>query len=396
MMDDIVEEVGEENVVQIVTDNAANYKLVGQMLMDKRNKLYWTPCAAHCIDIMLEDFESKIPMHKEIIASGKKITTYIYAMTGLITLLHHYTEGSELIRPGITRFATSYLCLGCLNDKRGGLYRMFTFKQWKDSQFSKTKDEKLVENIVTNMDFWKNLIIFLKGAFPLLKVLRMVDSDEKAAMGYIYEAMDHAKEEIQTSYINKRKRPLHATGYYLNPLLHYKPNFKADNEVKQGMYACFERMMGGDMHMMNKIDGQLENFKRKKGFSGSEIAQYGLENKTPTQWWESYSDAHPELQNFAIRILSLTCSSSGYGNHVNVADLDEDLMQRTFAKSSAHVDEFDVHEIIESDNEEGNADKDGGRDDDNDYGGGDDEINEDGRVDIMEGNPNYRRICDLY
>lgn len=206
MMDDIVEEVGEENVVQIVTDNAANYKLAGQMLMDKRNKLYWTPCAAHCIDLMLEDFESKIPMHKEIIASGKKITTYIYARTGLITLLHHYTEGGELIRPGITRFATSYLCLGCLNDKRGGLYRMFTSKQWKDSQFSKTKDGKFVENIVTNKDFWKNLIICLKGAFPLLKVLRMVDSDEKAAMGYIYEAMDQAKEEIQTSYNNNRKR----------------------------------------------------------------------------------------------------------------------------------------------------------------------------------------------
>ncbi|KAI5419265.1 hypothetical protein KIW84_043438 [Lathyrus oleraceus] len=238
MMDDIVEEVGEENVVQIVTDNAANYKLAGQMLMDKRNKLYWTPCATHCIDLILEDFESKIPMHKEIIASSKKITTYIYAMTGLITLLHHYTEGGELIRPGITRFATSYLCLGCLNDKRGGLYRMFTSKQWKDSQFSKTKDGKFVENIVTNKDFWKNLIICLKGAFPLLKVLRMVDSDEKVAMGYIYEAMDQAKEEIQTSYNNNRKsyqplwkiidnrwdkqlhRPLHAAGYYLNPILH--------------------------------------------------------------------------------------------------------------------------------------------------------------------------------
>jgi hypothetical protein len=83
---------------------------------------------------------------------------------------------------------------------------MFTFKQWKDSQFSKTKDGKFVENIVTNKDFWKNLINCLKGAFPLLKVLRMVDSDEKAAMGYIYEAMDQAKEEIQTSYNNNRKR----------------------------------------------------------------------------------------------------------------------------------------------------------------------------------------------
>jgi len=36
MIDDIVEEVGENNVIQVVTDNAANYKAVGELLMQKR------------------------------------------------------------------------------------------------------------------------------------------------------------------------------------------------------------------------------------------------------------------------------------------------------------------------------------------------------------------------
>jgi len=31
-----VERIGEENVVQVITDNAANYKTVGQLLMEKR------------------------------------------------------------------------------------------------------------------------------------------------------------------------------------------------------------------------------------------------------------------------------------------------------------------------------------------------------------------------
>jgi len=55
----VVEEIGEENVIQIVTDNGANYKAVRELLMQKRKKLYWTPCATHCIDLMLEDFEKK-------------------------------------------------------------------------------------------------------------------------------------------------------------------------------------------------------------------------------------------------------------------------------------------------------------------------------------------------
>ncbi|MCI61752.1 hypothetical protein A2U01_0083009, partial [Trifolium medium] len=54
MIDEVVEEVGEENVVQVVTNNVANYKVVGEMLMTKRKGLYLTPCAAHRVDLMLE------------------------------------------------------------------------------------------------------------------------------------------------------------------------------------------------------------------------------------------------------------------------------------------------------------------------------------------------------
>jgi hypothetical protein len=35
MLDAIMERIGEENVVQVVTDNTANYKVAGQLLMKK-------------------------------------------------------------------------------------------------------------------------------------------------------------------------------------------------------------------------------------------------------------------------------------------------------------------------------------------------------------------------
>ena len=43
MLDVIVEKVGKKNVVQVVIDNAVNYKTAGEMLMEKRKGLYWTP-----------------------------------------------------------------------------------------------------------------------------------------------------------------------------------------------------------------------------------------------------------------------------------------------------------------------------------------------------------------
>ena len=41
MLDEVVDRVGEENVVQVVTDNATNYKLAGEMLMQKRMLGTW-------------------------------------------------------------------------------------------------------------------------------------------------------------------------------------------------------------------------------------------------------------------------------------------------------------------------------------------------------------------
>jgi len=40
-----------------------------------------TSCIAHCIDLILEDFEKKIEVYQVIIAKGRRITSYIYSRT---------------------------------------------------------------------------------------------------------------------------------------------------------------------------------------------------------------------------------------------------------------------------------------------------------------------------
>ena len=55
LMNKIVEEVGEENIVQVVTDNRTSFKAIGMLWKEKRKHLFWSPYATHCIDLMLED-----------------------------------------------------------------------------------------------------------------------------------------------------------------------------------------------------------------------------------------------------------------------------------------------------------------------------------------------------
>ena len=198
--------VGEENVLQVVTDNAANFKAGGELLMQKREHLYWTPCAAHCIDLIFEDFEKQLKVHETTIKKGRRITTYIYSRAMLITILKRFTNGRELIRPRMTTFATTYLTLTCLYKMKTSLMTMFNSEEWKTSKFGTSQEGRKVQNVVLDSRFWKNVSICLKVAAPLMVVLRLVDSDVKPAMGFIYEGMDCAKEKIKSNFNNIKKR----------------------------------------------------------------------------------------------------------------------------------------------------------------------------------------------
>jgi hypothetical protein len=105
-------------------------------------------------------------------------------------------------------------------------------------------------------------------------------------------------------------RPLHAAAYYLNPQMHYDSRFKADIEVRKGLMDCLTKMVD-DPEEQAKIEVQMHDFKKQLGYFGTELARRTLEKSTPADWWDSIGFECPELQRFAIRILSLTCSSSG-------------------------------------------------------------------------------------
>ena len=108
------------------------------------------------------------------------------------------TGGKELIRPAITRFATHFLTLQSMFAQHRNLQKMFSSDEWNESQFSRKQDGKDMKRKVVEEMFWKKAANIVKLAEPLVKVLRLVDG-ERLAMGFIYEAMDQAKEQIRAA-----------------------------------------------------------------------------------------------------------------------------------------------------------------------------------------------------
>ncbi|KAL5698032.1 hypothetical protein ACHQM5_029120 [Ranunculus cassubicifolius] len=233
MLDGIIEEVGEKNVVQIVTDNAPNYVSAGKLLMRKRKHLYWTPCAAHCIDLILEKI-GELKRMDTLITKSKEIAKFIYNHTWVLDKMRSFTEKRLL---GL----------------KSGLKKFFVSEEWSTSKFAFMEDGRNVEDLVLDSNFWRKMESAQKMIDPIVQVLRMVDGDYKPSMGYIYDAMEKAKLVIAEvcgndplqygdiwKIIDKRVEQkfhlaLHLAGYYLNPSIQYYQDFENDSDIRRGL-----------------------------------------------------------------------------------------------------------------------------------------------------------------
>ncbi|KAI0499632.1 hypothetical protein KFK09_017840 [Dendrobium nobile] len=77
LFSEVVEWVGPKNIVQLVTDNVANYKKVGELLQTRFNNIYWSPCAAHCLNLILKDLGS-MPLIEDLAKKASKVTIFAY------------------------------------------------------------------------------------------------------------------------------------------------------------------------------------------------------------------------------------------------------------------------------------------------------------------------------
>ncbi|XP_015867310.2 uncharacterized protein LOC107404821 [Ziziphus jujuba] len=124
-------------VVQRTQNNGSAFLKAGKKLMGDYN-LYWTPCAAHCIDLMFEDIgkNEKVAI---VIKQARAITTYTYNHNWLLAKMRETYKG-DIIRLGLTRFATNYLALNRLVKKKAGLKQLFTSTDWTNHNYSASNE----------------------------------------------------------------------------------------------------------------------------------------------------------------------------------------------------------------------------------------------------------------
>nr|KAJ0197303.1 hypothetical protein LSAT_V11C700367210 [Lactuca sativa] len=111
--------------------------------------------------------------------------------------------------------------------------------------------------------------------------------------------------------VTQLDQPLHVVGYYLNPALYYENlNVENDDEVMSGLMSCIHKLALNEDEEM-KIHAKLPIYRSAQGIFGNPIAKKMRVKIAPVEWWMQYGASAPTLKNFAVKALSLTCSSSG-------------------------------------------------------------------------------------
>ncbi|GAU17928.1 hypothetical protein TSUD_330520 [Trifolium subterraneum] len=266
---EVVLYVGPENVVQFVTDNAANYVAARKLLENEFPKLYWSPCATHCINLMLQDM-GKLEEVREAVSHPSKITKFIYNHCFALYLMRQHTGGREILRPAPTQFATNFIALQSILNQKDALRTMVTSKEWTTTHYSKDAKAKQFVEQVLDSKFWSECADIVKITEPLVRVLRIVDSEDK-----------------------------------------FSPEYENHETTTSGSLDVIEKYAYDCRDLRTKLTAEMRSFRNCEDSFGRKTA---IEDRTEVlldQWWEMYGTEAPNLKKLAIRILSQTCSASG-------------------------------------------------------------------------------------
>ncbi|XP_047326776.1 uncharacterized protein LOC124930481 [Impatiens glandulifera] len=330
-----INEIGPQHVVQVVTDNATNNMTAAELLKVKQPHVFWTSCATHTINLMLEAI-GKLSKFSGVLEKTKALTIFIYAHHRTLAIMRKYTKKRDIVRPGVTRFATSFLTLESLKGKKDQLRLMFTSDEWSKTKLRTTLKGKAAEATVTSISFWNGVSLALNVFTPLVKVLRLVDGDKKPSMAFLFGALEQAKEEVKKNFKKEENAipilkivdtkskgrldsPLHYTTYLLNPFFYFKDSsIHNDANVMNEFLNCVDKVFSTDTNMQSIISNvELLNYKNKSGNFSRKMAIAAYEKVDvyhdfdPVGWWSNYGGDTPNLQRMAMRFLSLTSSSSG-------------------------------------------------------------------------------------
>nr|XP_007132377.1 hypothetical protein PHAVU_011G089700g [Phaseolus vulgaris]ESW04371.1 hypothetical protein PHAVU_011G089700g [Phaseolus vulgaris] len=275
-MRDVIMEVGHNNVVQIIIDNAVVCKAADMLIESEFSSIYWTPCVYLCRKNTDKnsDIYHQCSWISQIVDDVTFVKNFIMGHSMRLSMFNNFNS-LKLLSVAPTRFASTIV--------------MLKSDEWSFYKKDNVDSAQFVKETLLTDNWWMKVDYILAFTAPIYDVLRKTDTD-MASLHLVYGIWDsmienvkrvidqhERKTEVEYSSFfkvvelilidrwTKSSTPLHCLAHSLNPSREWLDEDSKrlaphqDHEITQERKKCFMRYFD-DADIRTQVNIEFANF----------------------------------------------------------------------------------------------------------------------------------------
>ncbi|XP_020267247.1 uncharacterized protein LOC109842776 [Asparagus officinalis] len=348
-----IREVGPQNVIQIITDNASACKAAGAVVEGKFPHIFWTPCVVHTLNLALKNIcavknteanaiaYAECSWITEVYDDALMIKNFIMNHSMRLAMFNEHSK-MKLLSIADTRFASWIIMLKRFTVIKRSLQDMVLSDRWSSYRDDDVGKAQFVKEKVLDDLWWDRVDYIIAFTAPIYDMIRLTDTD-KPSLHLVYDMWDTMIEKVKvviyrheskrendpSSFYdvvhkiledrwNKSNTPLQCLAHSLNPRYYHETWLNGnihrqaphqDEEISSERTKCLRRYYPNtdERRMVNlefaKFSAALDIFR-----DPDSLADRGFMD--PAAWWALYGSSTPNIQALAFKLLGQPCSSS--------------------------------------------------------------------------------------
>ncbi|XP_047309681.1 uncharacterized protein LOC124913102 [Impatiens glandulifera] len=353
LIKEVIMQVGPQNVVQVITDNAPVCKAAGMLIETMYSHIFWTPCVVHTLNLALKNIcapkniESNEDVYVEchwITEVGDKalmIKNYILNHNMVLAMFNQFSP-LKLISIAQTIFASILVILKRFKLVKRALESMVLCNEWSTYRECDPSKAQTIRSTMLDDLWWDKLDYIIEFIAPIYDMLRFADTD-RPSLHLIYDMWDDMIEKVKniiyrheekeltegsefydivyailTDRWTKSSSPLHCLAHSLNPRYYSDTWLSAapnripphlDIKLSEERYKCLKRYFPSS-EAITTVNIEFARFSGQMDIFGcpDSVEERGI--MEPLMWWIVRGASAPNLQKIALKLLCQPCSSS--------------------------------------------------------------------------------------
>ncbi|KAL6521387.1 hypothetical protein OROGR_017956 [Orobanche gracilis] len=215
---EVIMEVGPQNVVQVVTDNAPVCKAAGMLIEASFPHIFWTPCVVHTLNLALKNIcdaknndanrDTYFECHwiTEVANTAMMIKNFILNHNMVNTMFNSFAP-LKLLSVAETRFASVIIMLRRFKLLKRALERLVLCEEWSIYRDYDLEKAQSMRSSILDEIWWDKVDYVLQFTTPMYDMLRFADTD-KPSLHLIYDMWDDMIEKVKHIIYMKEKKDL--------------------------------------------------------------------------------------------------------------------------------------------------------------------------------------------